>query len=63
MEKVIRNDKVIINQSVMIKKEYLEEIRNDIRKQFEEERIIFIPYGLTAQVVCNDEVVCEAKDE
>lgn len=62
MERVIRNDKVIINQNVMVRKEYMEEIQKEIRKQFEEEKIIFIPYGLTAQVVCT-EAVCEVKDE
>lgn len=62
MERVIRNDKVIINQNVMIKKDILEEIKKDIQKQFEEERIVFIPFGLTAQVACN-EVVWEEKHE
>lgn len=62
MERVIRNDKVIINQNVMIRKDILEVMKKDIRKEFEEEKIIFVPYGLTAQVVCA-EAVCEVKDE
>lgn len=56
--KISKNDKVIIESTVFLKKDVFREIAETITKQFNESQLILLPNGITAKVV-SSVIPCE----